>query len=117
MVDANDLPLNVSREFLQSNRDIDRIRSASVKKILTEFKRISNKESKKYQDLWNEYGKVLKEGIIEDHENRDTLKYLLRFSTTKSEQGTQVVSLDDYVKRMAMKQKDKIGRASCRERV
>ena len=106
VVDANDLPLNVSREFLQSNRDIDRIRSASVKKILTEFKRISNKESKKYQDLWNEYGKVLKEGIIEDHENRDTLKYLLRFSTTKSEQGTQVVSLDDYVKRMAMKQKD-----------
>jgi molecular chaperone HtpG len=106
VVDANDLPLNVSREFLQSNRDIERICSASVKKILTEFKRISNKEIKKYQDLWNEYGKVLKEGIIEDHENRDTLTKLLRFSTTKSEQKIQDVSLDDYVKRMPMKQKD-----------
>ena len=106
VVDANDLPLNVSREFLQNNRDIDRIRTASVKKILTELKRISNKEPKKYQDLWNEYGKVLKEGIIEDHENRDTLTELLRFSTTKGEHGIQDVPLDDYVKRMAMKQKD-----------
>jgi molecular chaperone HtpG len=106
VVDANDLPLNVSREFLQSNRDIDRIRSASVKKVLTEFTRISNKESQKYKDLWNEYGKVIKEGMIEDHENRDVLAKLLRFSTTKSEQGTQDVPLDDYVKRMAMKQKD-----------
>ena len=106
VVDANDLPLNVSREFLQNNRDIDRIRTASVKKILTELKRISNKEPKKYQDLWNEYGKVLKEGIIEDHENRDTLTKLLRFSTTKGEHGIQDLSLDDYVKRMAMKQKD-----------
>jgi molecular chaperone HtpG len=106
VVDVNDLPLNVSREFLQSNRDIDRIRTASVKKILTEFNRILKKEPEKYRNLWNEYGKVLKEGVIEDNENRDILTKLLRFSTTKSEQGIQDVSLDDYVKRMALKQKD-----------
>ena len=107
VVDANDLPLNVSREFLQNNRDIDRIRSASVKKILAEFQKMSNKESVRYQALWKEYGKVLKEGIVEDQENKKLLTKLLRFATTRSEIGVQETSLDDYVKRMPMKQKDK----------
>ena len=106
VVDANDLPLNVSREFLQNNRDIDRIRSASVKKILAEFQKMSDKESAHYQALWNEYGKVLKEGIVEDQENQKLLTKLLRFSTTRCEVGLQETSLGDYVKRMPMKQKE-----------
>ena len=106
VVDANDLPLNVSREFLQNNRDIDRIRSASIKKILAEFHKMSDKEPETYQKLWKEYGKVLKEGIVEDNENRTTLTKLLRFATTRSDKGVQEISLDDYVKRMAMKQKE-----------
>lgn len=106
VVDANDLPLNISREFLQNNRDIDRIRTASVKKILTEFQKMAEKETESYQTLWKEYGKVLKEGIVEDQENQSTLTKLLRFASTKSEMGLQETSLNDYVKRMPMKQKE-----------
>jgi molecular chaperone HtpG len=70
VVDAADLPLNVSREFLQNNKDIDRIRSASIKKILSELTRMAEKEPEQYADFWKEFGKVLKEGVVEDHDNR-----------------------------------------------
>ena len=105
VVDAADLPLNVSREFLQNNRDIDRIRNALVKKILAELKRTANKTPDQYANLWKEFGKVLKEGVVEDHENKSSLAELLRFSTTKSEGGDQTVSLADYIKRMPLNQK------------
>lgn len=67
---------------------------------------MSDKESARYQALWNEYGKVLKEGIVEDQENQKLLTKLLRFATTRCEVGVQETSLDDYVKRMPMKQKE-----------
>ena len=105
VVDAADLPLNVSREYLQNNRDIDRIRNALVKKILAELKRTANKAPDQYANLWKEFGKVLKEGVVEDHENKSSLAESLRFSTTKSEGGGQTVSLADYIKRMPLKQK------------
>ena len=105
VVDAADLPLNVSREYLQNNRDIDRIRNALVKKILAELKRTANKARDQYANLWKEFGKVLKEGVVEDHENKSSLAELLRFSTTKSEGGDQTVSLADYIKRMPLNQK------------
>ena len=105
VVDAADLPLNVSREFLQNNKDIDRIRTASVKKILNELKRIAEKNPDSYVQFWKEFGKVLKEGMVEDHENQKTLAELLRFCTTHDDEETQTVSLADYVKRMPMKQK------------
>ena len=105
VVDAADLPLNVSREFLQNNRDIDRIRNALVKKILAELKRTANKAPDQYANLWKEFGKVLKEGVVEDHENKSSLAALLRFSTTKSEGGDETVSLADYIKRMPLNQK------------
>ena len=105
VVDAADLPLNVSREFLQNNRDIDRIRNALVKKILAELKRTANKAPDQYANLWKEFGKVLKEGVVEDHENKSSLAALLRFSTTKSEGEDQTVSLADYIKRMPLNQK------------
>ena len=105
VVDAADLPLNVSREFLQNNRDIDRIRNALVKKILAELKCTANKAPDQYANLWKEFGKVLKEGVVEDHENKSSLAELLRFSTTKSEGEDQTVSLADYIKRMPLNQK------------
>ena len=91
---------------MQSNRDIDHIKSASTKKILSEFQRISDKEPDKYQNLWQEYGQVLKEGIVEDSDNRTALTQLLRFNSTHTDSNAQDVSLNDYVKRMAMKQKE-----------
>ena len=115
LVDSADLPLNVSREFLQQNKDIDKIRAASVKKVLAELKKIAAKEPDKYAALWNEYGRVLKEGVIEDFDNKDAIVALLRFASTHTENAqaenaqagaeTQSVSLDDYLKRMGQKQK------------
>ena len=105
VVDAADLPLNVSREFLQNNKDIDRIRSASVKKILSELSRLAEKEPETYAAFWKEFGKVLKEGVVEDHDNRIVLADLMRFNSTRTEDEQQSESLATYFKRMPMKQK------------
>ncbi len=105
LVDSADLPLNVSREFLQQNRDIDKIRAASVKKILAEFKKLAAKDVDKYNALWKEYGRVLKEGLIEDIENKDAIAALVRFASTHNDQEEQTISLDDYLTRMPEKQK------------
>ncbi len=104
VVDASDLPLNVSREHLQKNREIDKIRRGSVKKILTELKKLATGDTEKYQKFWQEFGKVLKEGVIDDADNKKLIASLLRFSSTREEQ--QTLSLDDYIKRMPMKQKE-----------
>ena len=105
VVDAADLPLNVSREFLQNNKDIDRIRSASVKKILSELSRLADKEPETYAAFWKEFGKVLKEGVVEDHDNRTVLADLMRFNSTRSDDTEQTESLAAYFKRMPMRQK------------
>ena len=105
VVDAADLPLNVSREFLQNNKDIDRIRSASVKKILSELSRLAEKEPETYAAFWKEFGKVLKEGVVEDHDNRTVLADLMRFNSTRSEDTAQTESLAAYFTRMPIKQK------------
>ncbi len=105
LVDSADLPLNVSREFLQQNRDIDKIRAASVKKILGEFKQLAAKDAEKYNALWKEYGRAVKEGLIEDYENKDAIAKLVRFSSTHKDQQEQTISLDDYIARMPEKQK------------
>ena len=106
LVDSADLPLNVSREFLQQNKGIDKIRAASVKKVLAELKKIAAKEPDKYAALWKEYGRVLKEGVVEDVDNHAALAKLLRFASThNAADGAQTVALDDYIKRMPMKQK------------
>jgi len=103
VIDAADLPLNVSREFLQKNKDIDKIKTASVKKILGELARLSGKDEDAYERFWKEFGQVLKEGIIEDIDNRDRLAGLLRFTTSRSE--GENVPLDRYLERMPAKQK------------
>ena len=100
IVDSNDLPLNVSREILQQNKMIDAIRSNAVKKMLGLFSDLAGKETEKYATFWNEFGRVLKEGIAEDHSNREALAKLLRFASTASGSETQDVSLETYVARM-----------------
>ncbi len=100
LVDSNDLPLNVSRELLQSNRVVDSIRSASVKKILDLLEETAKNDSESYATFWREFGQVLKEGVVEDFANRERILGLLRFASTHSEEGVQTVSLDDYIGRM-----------------
>lgn len=101
VVDSNDLPLNISREILQRDKSIDAIRAASVKRILSLLEGMADKEPDKYAAFWGEFGTVLKEGIVTDHENRDRLAKLLRFASTKGDGSKQSVALADYVGRMA----------------
>lgn len=98
VVDTNDLPLNVSREILQHNQVIDKIRAASVKKILGQIEKLA--EGDDYATFWNEFGRVLKEGVIDDNSNQERIAKLLRFSSTHSEDESQTVSLADYISRM-----------------
>ena len=107
VIDSNDLPLNVSREILQSNRVIDQMRSGSVKRILSLLEEMAGKEPEKYQTFWNEFGRALKEGPGEDYSNREQIAKLLRFASTHTDTETQNVSLADYLARMAEGQ-DKI---------
>ena len=100
VIDSNDLPLNISREILQHSRDIDAIRSGSVKKVLDLLADLAQKEPAKYQTFWNEFGRVLKEGVVEDHGNREPIARLLRFASTAIEGDTQTTSFADYIGRM-----------------
>ena len=104
VIDSDDLPLNISREFLQKNKQVERIRAGVVRKILGELKRVAKKDSEKYQTFWKEFGRAFKEGITEDADNRQTIAELLRFATTKSEGDEQTESLQQYIDRMHEKQ-------------
>ena len=104
VIDSDDLPLNISREFLQKNKQVERIRAGVVRKILGELKRVAKKDSEKYQTFWKEFGRAFKEGITEDEDNRQTIAELLRFATTKSEGDEQTESLQQYIDRMHEKQ-------------
>jgi molecular chaperone HtpG len=101
VIDSADLPLNVSRELLQESRDVKAIREGSTKRVLSMLESLAdtdNVEDKdKYQAFWDEFGAVLKEGIGEDHANKERLAKLYRFASTHADKG---VSLADYVSRM-----------------
>ncbi len=101
IIDADDLPLNVSREILQHNRKIDTIRNANTKRILKLLEKMAKNEPDKYAEFWEQFGKVLKEGPTEDMPNKETIAALLRFASTNNETDMQNVSLDDYLERMA----------------
>lgn len=108
IIDSNDLPLNVSREILQDNKLIHNIKSASVKRILGMLEKLTNNDPEKYQSFWDNFGQVLKEGVIEDFANKDKIAKLLRFSTTHEDSTEkQDISLDTYLSRLA-KDQDKI---------
>jgi molecular chaperone HtpG len=100
VIDSNDLPLNISREILQHSKDIEAIRAGSVKKVLDLLSDMAEKDKAKYATFWAEFGAVFKEGIVEDHGNRETIARLLRFASTQKDIDAQDVALADYVARM-----------------
>ncbi|MGN6740597.1 molecular chaperone HtpG [Dyella sp.] len=104
VVDADDLPLNVSREILQQNRQLDRIKGACVKRVLDLIEKLARDEPEKFATFYKAFGNTLKEGISEDANNRERIAKLLRFASTKGEGTAQNVSLDDYIGRMAVGQ-------------
>ena len=100
VIDSADLPLNVSREILQQSRDVEAIRSGSVKKVLGVLDDLAANEQEKYTTFWSEFGRVLKEGIGEDVGNRERIARLLRFASTHLDTDVQSVSFADYIARM-----------------
>jgi len=100
VIDSADLPLNVSREILQHSKDIDAIKAGSVKKVLGLLEDFAENKPEEYSKLWNEFGRVLKEGPGEDFANKDKIAGLLRFASTHLDNEEQVVSLKAYIERM-----------------
>ncbi|WP_069265372.1 molecular chaperone HtpG [Paraburkholderia nodosa] len=113
VVDSSDLPLNVSREILQESRDVKAIRDGVTKRVLSMLEEMANaatdaeaseEDKAKYATFWAEFGQVLKEGIGEDHANRERVAKLARFASTHNDTNEQTVTLADYVARMKPEQ-------------
>ncbi len=100
VIDSNDLPLNVSRELLQQDAEVDAMRSALTKRALELVGRLAKDEPDKYREFWKEFGQVVKEGLAEDAGNRERILPLLRFASTATESDEETVSLADYVSRL-----------------
>jgi molecular chaperone HtpG len=100
VLDSNDLPLNVSRELLQQDSEVEAMRAALTKRALDLLVRIAKDEPEKYASFWKEFGPVLKEGVGEDPSNRDKILPLLRYASTHEESDEPKVTLADYVGRM-----------------
>ncbi len=100
VIDSNDLPLNVSREILQHSKDIDSIRAGSVKKVLGLLDDLAENDKEKYAKFWGEFGKAIKEGVGEDHANKERIAKLLRFASTHADTAEQSASFADYIGRM-----------------
>lgn len=100
VIDSDSLPLNVSREILQENALLEKIRSGAVKKVLGLLEDLSKNDTESYTTFWKEFGQAFKEGPIEDTKNKDRIAKLLRFASTHNIDDTQDVSLEDYVSRM-----------------
>ena len=98
VVDSEDLPLNVSREILQNNPMITRLRKAITRRVLRELGKKADKKPDEYGEFWNNFGAVLKEGLYEDFENRDGILKIARFRSTVG--GDELVSLETYISRM-----------------
>ena len=102
VIDTEDLPLNVSREILQKNRILEKIKKNSVKKVLKSIENLSKKDKSKYEEFYMQYGVPLKEGLYQDFENRELLLELLLFRTSKTDKW---ISLSKYVSNMKKDQK------------
>lgn len=100
VVDSNDLSLNVSREILQKDPNIDSMRGALTKRVLDMLSKLASNEPEKYQSFWAEFGQVIKEGPAEDFANREKIAKLLRFASTHSGTAVQDQSLESYIARM-----------------
>ena len=100
VVDSKNLSLNVSREILQKDPNVDKLKSALTKRSLDMIEKFAKKDAEKYLEFWKEFGQVLKEGPAEDHANRERILKLMRFASTENSNGDQNVSLDSYIERM-----------------
>ena len=100
VVDSNDLSLNVSREILQKDPNIDAMRSALTKRVLDMLSKMASNDAEQYSKFWKEFGQVIKEGPAEDFTNREKIAKLLRFASTHADSAEQLQSLDDYIARM-----------------
>jgi molecular chaperone HtpG len=105
VIDSGDLPLNISREILQQSRDVETIRTASVKRVLGLLDDLAEHHPDKYATFWKEFGRAFKEGVVEDLPNKDRIAKLLRFASTVRDVEDQSVSLSEYVGRMKEGQK------------
>jgi molecular chaperone HtpG len=105
VVDSNDLPLNVSREILQQSKGADTIRAGLVKRVLTLLEELARDRAADYGRFWAAFGRALKEGVVEDADNRERIAKLLRFSSTREDKRDPDVTLADYVARMPAEQK------------
>ncbi len=100
VIDSSDLPLNVSRELLQQEPEVEAIRSSLTRRVLDMLARLAKDEPAKYATFWKEFGAVLKEGVAQDAANRSALLALLRFASTHEEKDEPTVSLSQYLERM-----------------
>ena len=100
VIDSNDLPLNVSREILQESKDVESIRAGATRRILALLEDLAENQKDKYATFWKEFGRVIKEGVGEDHSNREKVARLLRFASTSADTPDEAVSFADYVGRM-----------------
>ena len=100
VVDSGDLPLNISREILQQEPEVEAIRSGLTKRVLDLLARLGKDEPEKYATFWKEFGAVLKEGIAQDHANQGAILPLLRFASTHAPDNNPTVSLSEYLARM-----------------
>jgi molecular chaperone HtpG len=107
IVDSSDLPLNVSRELLQQNPELDAMRGALTRRVLDMLQKMATNKAADYEKFWGEFGQVIKEGVVEDQQNTDKIARLLRFASTHTDSARQDQSLADYVARAAEGQ-DKI---------
>ena len=103
VIDSKDLPLNVSREILQSNAVMAKIQKSSVKKVLSELSKMAKKDAAKYEEFYKEFGNVLKEGLYSDHENREKILELMKFNTINSD---ETVMIEDFVKNVDEEKKE-----------
>ena len=106
VVDSEDIPLNVSRESVQKNALIEKIKNSLTLRVLKELQSLSEQNVEKYGKFWQQYGTLIKEGISADFKNKNRLMDLLRFNSSISEDSLTEVSLKDYVSRMREEQKD-----------
>ncbi|MEE8056976.1 MAG: molecular chaperone HtpG [Pseudomonadales bacterium] len=100
VVDSNDLSLNISREILQQDPAVESMKSALTKRVLDMLSKMAKKDAEQYQQIWDQFGQVLKEGPAEDFSNREKIAKLFRFASTHTGKGVQDQSLEDYIGRM-----------------
>ena len=103
IIDSEDLPLNISREMLQNNPVVTKIRSSLVKRTISDLKKKLAKDRESYEKFWENFGPVLKEGIYEDFERKDAILEIALFKNSKS---SKLITLNEYIESMGKKQKD-----------